>query len=300
MCTLGSGFTDIPEGTESNHHRNQKGSTMTSRHNSASRRNRTAALLSVDGLEVRLCLSTSATQLADGTLVIQGDNRVNRFDIVDDGLGTVGVIGRINRFGDGAYEDVNGDFDVLFSGVTRIEVETRGGSDWVRYRLSDSLDSSRTVNLDLGSGNDTAIVDVGTVRSADLVVNTFLGSGNDRYDAALLGDLLDAFVQMDVDGGSGNDDIAVASNLIALDGDSKLDMILDGASGRDQVNVEIDLDDVAFGLLNIDARGGSGNDFIGLNAYGVQNVRVDSVLIADGGTGRDRYSVTPEVDLYNF
>lgn len=273
---------------------------MTAHRNRESRRRRTGSALRVEALEQRLCLASSASLLNDGTLLILGDNRANQFQIVDGGAGTVGVIGRFDAFGDGAYEDEFGEFDALFDEVARIVIDTKGGSDTVEYRLSDVLVTSREVVMDLGSGNDSVIVDVDAVDGADLILSADLGRGNDRFDAAFFGDLIDAYVQMDVDGGAGHDDLLVATNPVYLDDVSTLDMVLDGGSGNDGIAVNVELDDTSTGTLYLSALGNRGNDDLEMNVFGVDFLTEVSELVLDGGPGRDRYTATSEVVIFNL
>lgn len=262
-------------------------------------RRRLARTPRLEGLEDRLCLASSVELFADGTLYIAGDNRSDFVQIADDGEGTVGVVGRLEFVGAGGYEDLSGNYDVLFDNVNRIVVETFGGNDSISYTLTDPLLTPRAVSLDLGSGNDAAAINVVGVHGVDLFVEVDLGRGNDLFEGNLVGDLLDAGVQFDVDGGTGNDDIEVVAYDLYLDGASGLDMILFGGGGHDVVIADLDFNPYSTGLVTVQVLGGLGNDYVGLNIFGVVNVVEGSSATIDGGPGRDRFGATPEVFVSN-
>lgn len=263
-------------------------------------RRRVAFVPRPDGLEGRLCLSGSAELLADGTLYIAGDNRRDSFTIVDDGQGTVGVLGNFVSFGDGAFDDPSGEYDALFEGVTAVFVETFGGNDYVEYRLTDPLLTPRNVTLNLGNGNDRAAVTVVGVEGVDLFIDVNLGRGNDRFTGGLYGDLLDAAVQFDVDGSAGNDAIGLVAEGLHLDDFSVLDMALAGDSGNDVVTADLELDPNSTGVLRVSVLGERGNDYVGLNVYGADFLADGSSLYLDGGPGRDRYGATDNVSVVNI
>ncbi|WP_435020574.1 hypothetical protein TA3x_001905 [Tundrisphaera sp. TA3] len=271
---------------------------MSTRHPGKSRR-RPARLPQLEGLEDRLCLTSSVELFGDGTLFISGDNGRDAFEIADGGQGTVGVIGNFDVFGDGAYGDSFGTYDALFDGVSRIVVETYGGNDFVEYYLTDPLLVPRAVSLDLGGGNDRAVVTLGTVQGVDLFVDVDLGRGNDRFDGSLSGDLLDASIQFDVDGSAGNDDIGVVADDLYLDDFSLLDMVLFGGAGNDLVTADLEFAPSSTGRVVVSVLGAGGNDSLGLNVYGVENVADGSSAYLDGGPGRDRFGATPEVSVVN-
>src|SRR5262249_7126976 len=222
-------------------------------------------------LENRWCPST--VRFDDGSLRILGTEGADTVVIVDDGKGGVTVTfdntaqggngddnngsgehsGRHhggggdndddngNNNGSGSNDsgsndsnNVGGPTTETFTGVEEIRFRGLGGDDNVTYRLSGELTTDRDVRLDLGSGNDTATIDLaagvngaelrlfvnggqdddkvnitlGAVTDGDVTLMTNLGSGNDTLQTTGTGELTGfAGAQLMAFGGGGDDTI---------------------------------------------------------------------------------------------
>src|SRR5262249_50946511 len=137
-------------------------------------------VLDIEGATGRLVPPSVKTSVLGGHILqIVGDDTANRIGIVDTSS-TVFVA------------DDQG--TMAFTGIDQIMVNTNGGDDAVSYRFVNPADPSRArpANLfvDLGAGNDTAIVDasagMGPVPDPDRLqawnVNILGGDGNDNIE----------------------------------------------------------------------------------------------------------------------
>lgn len=268
---------------------------MTPRNAGVSRQRRRLRPISVERLEERLCLASSAGLLADGTLVIMGDNRADSVEIYDDGLGLVGLIGQFDNLGAGAEPDPDETFDVMFDNVTKIVLDTKAGDDDVYYVLTDSLEIPRDVSFTLGSGNDSLSMDFGAILSTQFHVKVDLGRGNDTFDAGFYDEISASQIQVDIDGGLGNDDLSLYADSAIVDGGSSLVVAVSGGAGNDAIDAELDFDPESTGLVNIAAWGGKGNDDIEMNVTGADNLNSRRSFVLDGGAGRDNFIASPEI-----
>jgi len=139
---------------------------------------------------------------ADGTLTILGDDADNVITISDTGKDPASLIVE----GDGQLFFVDGP-------VTRIQVFTFGGDDTVDYWLSADLTSHRTVQVDLGQGNDSFAAHLdgqNLAAGADLVIQAIGDRGKDRLTLDAVGVNLGAGAHLTVDfqGEAGKDAVA--------------------------------------------------------------------------------------------
>src|SRR5262249_14622167 len=151
-----------------------------------------------------------------------------------------------------------------FSGVEDISFRGLGGDDNRTHRLSGELPTDRDVRLDLGSGNDTATIDLAAgVNGAQLGLFVNGGRGDDTVDVTL-GDVTDGDVTLLASLGTGNDTLTTTGT-----GD---------LSG--------------FGSARLLAFGGGGDDSISFNLSGNVDTFADLSVMTDGGTGMDDISAT--------
>jgi hypothetical protein len=146
--------------------------------------------------------SVTITEFPDGTLQILGDDTTNVISIQDTGKPGAGSI----------VVQADGQFYVSQGNVTRIQVFSYGGDDTVDYWLQSDLTSNRTVQVDLGLGNDafTAhLTDQNLTAGTDFLVQAVGGGGKDqlRLDAAGVNIGAGAFFTVDYQGGRGHDGV---------------------------------------------------------------------------------------------
>jgi hypothetical protein len=225
-------------------------------------------------LEDRHCPSFIGVQ--GHTLLILGDPTADTVSIMDSGNGTIS--GTINGQS-AAGTDIN-----------HVVVHTRGGDDTLTYTLTNPLTSPLNLQIDMGSGNDTATLDFspgitntrlkvdftggkgndtlttkfGAITNSELYFRSNLGKGNDTFDNTLLGSIVgDSAVRFLVHGGKGADTLGFHADSTNIDSGAKLDVNLLGGKGNDTINV--DYQGVLNGELRLNANGGPGDDTVNAN-----------------------------------
>jgi Ca2+-binding RTX toxin-like protein len=171
-----------------------------------------------------------------------------------------------------------------------VVVHTRGGDDTLTYTLTNPLTSPLNLQIDMGSGNDTATLDFspgitntrlkvdftggkgndtlttkfGAITNSELYFRSNLGKGNDTFDNTLLGSIVgDSAVRFLVHGGKGADTLGFHADSTNIDSGAKLDVNLLGGKGNDTINV--DYQGVLNGELRLNANGGPGDDTVNAN-----------------------------------
>jgi uncharacterized protein YjbI with pentapeptide repeats len=126
----------------------------------------------LETLEDRCLLAVSVSQVG-GTLIVTGDGRANNVSITDRGTASAGNI----------TVSIDGNTLTATSGVTDIQVNTKGGNDKVVYNHVGILvgGAVRQVNVNLGAGNDTFAAEYqasGLAAGAREIFTVFGGAGN--------------------------------------------------------------------------------------------------------------------------
>jgi len=299
----------------------------------------------IELLEERLCMSSVKLVDRGSTLVITGDNRANTVIMADNTFHGVSAVVIDNKFY-GLFDatkiakvNVNlkgGDDNFRFHTATeggadfppgyfygkQFKINMGAGHDMVNYDFAwaNGIHSGFAADMGLditaGSGNDTVFIRFGGV-NANVHVKASLGSGNDVFDASVLGKVYDtASLTFDVRGDAGNDKI-FASYLGRIDGD--LDFFLDGGKNDDEIRSTITMPDQSIGAAKARVLGNAGNDRLDLSIGGfvpyfhsarLQNTGVlDEVFtqaglalvdgLIDGGTGFDTYHKSSNVPQVN-
>lgn len=268
------------------------------RHPSRPRRRPVGLQLRLEVLEDR-CLPTIIAQV--GTLLtITGTSGPDLIRIGDAGTGQVSVlVGPVGRQ----------TFPQIFNNVTRIVVRTGGGDDTVHYDLLGNVTASRSLDVDLGAGNDRFVAflngnDLGA--GVNYALNVKGGAGNDRLhvdagndpDRATVAQLSEGLVLPFAQAG-GNTGGAPG---VAIPIGAALRLALDGGSGNDTITVNYQ----GFiagspipggraaneGTLAVLTNGGPGNDVI------VTHITTDAnsggrILARElGGPGNDDLTLT--------
>jgi Ca2+-binding RTX toxin-like protein len=244
-------------------------------------------------LESRQLLTVNFNQNLD-VLTITGDRRNNTVAVSDTGTNANNNI------------SVTGDGATFTSGshVREIIINTQNGNDNVTYNLSNLIAGSpRKITLTAGSGNDRFALTTGNLNSS-LDLSSDMGSGNDTATVNVNGDIASpsellpiTVVNLKVDGGSGNDTTNITTQG-AVRG-AQVSVNATGSSGNDRIAVALNSDLIpASGFLvpqrlasaTVTADGGSGNDTITLTHNGiVRNATLG--LTANGGSENDRITV---------
>jgi hypothetical protein len=156
----------------------------------------------LEAFDERALPSVTIDLFPDGTLQIVGDEADNLVTISDTGKPDAGSV----------TVQADGQFYVADGPVTRIRVVTQGGDDKVDYWLSSDLTGHRTVQVDLGLGNDSFAAHLGGQNFAagtDFLVQALGGGGKDRLtlDAQKVNLGARTHFTVDFQGGHGKDGI---------------------------------------------------------------------------------------------
>lgn len=131
------------------------------------------------------------------------------------------------------------------------------------------------VGINGGPANDHVFAQVGDVSSSNIQFFDHLGKGNNTFDLEAAGNLHNAVVHFDIDGGSSGNAITFNARGVNIDTTSRLNLETCSGAGNDSVTVTYS------GLMNgelwLDLQGGAGNDT--MNA---------TLTLAQGSTGRVR------------
>lgn len=260
-------------------------------------RQRTGSFIpQLEALEDRNCPSFIAVE--GHTLLIIGDNTADTISIMDSGNGMVtGTIDGQSATG---------------TSINHIVVHTRNGDDTLTYALTNPLTSPEHLQIDMGSGKDSATLDFspgitnthlkvdflghtgadtlttkfGAITNSSVIFQSNLGKGADTFDNTLLGNIVgDSAVRFLVHGGKGPDTLGFHADTTNIDAASKLAVNLLGGKGDDTINVDY------AGQLNgkfvLNANGGKGDDTIDANVTLNAGSAGDFVGHVRGGPGND-------------
>lgn len=234
----------------------------------------------LEGLEDRWCPSCTVVQ-DGGTLLITGDHNDNYISV--------------SQNGEHVAVSCDGAEAVSYTGINRVEVRAGAGGDFVDYGIDGDLDRDMAVAIDLGPGGnhaggfgDTTSINVygGTI-SKHLAIDVQGGAGNDQvyfgvyYTSVSESGWLD--VRLDL--GAGNDFIS-GDTYVGVDG--RFDYTADGGAGNDNVGLELRTLAGDGGTVNVDLRGGTGDDYVGLYGYSRPGHTLNANL--SGGMGNDSLS----------
>lgn len=298
---------------------------------SSKNRKRNTSKLSVESLNCRIVPAVVLTKLdLDGDAVsddirIIGDFQNTKIVITDDGAGLANF--QIDANGDGDFADVAlGDLNTSFAfndDTFVLEAQLRGGNDSISYfTTANNSDSTRTLTIDLGAGNDTFLwthdkdvfngssislditagagndlinVTNGQIRASQESVKVDAGSGNDKYDLKF--DRIDDHSTIDIhtDLGNGLNIQNAEFQEIGFGDQAVVDMVVVGGANKDTIQLGMH-DDIGNGVTAshfsavFDLLAGN-DDFKALYDVGGDVFRVDdhsqSSLVVRGGAGND-------------
>ncbi len=196
-------------------------------------------------------LSFAGNSVDQSSILVRADLGVGN-DVVSLALPATSASGRFNA-------------DVSLGSGTNAFIMTQG-----------TAPTSGEVNLDIeaGTGRDAVTLNPTVVTGGRMRINAQLGAGNDTYavnlDLSLLEMRSDGDLFLGVDGGGGNDNLAVtrngttASTTIIREA-ADFDMRLGGGIGNDIVTVDLGgggIDAFTNGTIRLRADGGAGNDLV--------------------------------------
>jgi hypothetical protein len=220
---------------------------------------RAGTLPSLEVLEDRTC--PSSVLLHGHNLLITGNSGSDVITVRDGGHGNVSVSVRDSR-GHAVTHSLNG--------VQSIQIKALGGNDKVDYALTGALTVSESINVDLGSGNNTAVMNFGQGVSAPALKVNVVGGGNDDALHAVFGAIRNSDVVFQTNLGNGNDHV-VANFNGDLTGTAHVLFRAFCGSGYDGVDVGVraNIGDRAF--MDVEALGGAHSDTMHLDYQGRLN-----------------------------
>ncbi len=254
----------------------------------------------VESLEDRQLPTVTAVLLNGGaTLSITGDNHDELVTIVqNDDADELHV--SWSELSSSQTLMYNPDMAFQSSSIKKIVVNLGGGADSFNYQLDgNTMQWDKTINVDLGAGNDSAFFDFGGQLIVPYAINSNIviddGSGQPvgvpQADPA---DLL-ANLVVNVHGGAGDDSIS------AVFGNIKKGLTLreSGDGGDDFLSSSVAGSMVATSPILIDQDGGAGHDqlWVDLGIRGIDAIAKVTVN-QRGGAGRDELTVNANLPLF--
>ena len=180
----------------------------------------------------------SASIVAIGnTLSIRADNIASFISIRDDGKGDINA----------TVKSANETVSSVNAHINRIAIVGSPGNDTVDFRLTAAMHSHLALDMNLGAGNDHAYMDFyAGIVDTSLSVKLLGGAGNDSVDAQF-GKLTNASVDYRASLGDGADSSTVAL-FNGASGHTHANFDVAGNSGSDHVNF------IATGTIDAAAR----------------------------------------------
>jgi hypothetical protein len=220
---------------------------------------RAGTLPRLEVLEDRTC--PSSVVLRGHDLLITGDPGSEIITVRDGGHGNVGVSVR-DSGGHVVTRSLNG--------VASIQIKALGDNDKVDYALTGVLTVSESINIDLGPGSNTAVMNFGAGVSAPALKVSVVGGANDDTLQAVFGAARNSNVDFRTNLGNGNDHVFANFNG-DLTGTAHVLFRAACGAGYDGVAVAVNgnIDDRAF--MDVEALGGAHSDTLHLDYQGRLN-----------------------------
>jgi hypothetical protein len=224
---------------------------------------------SVEVLEDRTC--PSSVVLNGHNLLITGNSSSEVITVSDGGDSNV----KVSVLDSGGHVLTRS-----LNGVESIQIKALGENDRVDYALTGALTVSESINIDLGSGNNTAVMNFGKGVSAPALRVSVVGGKNDDTLQAVFGTIHNSNVDFETNLGDGNDHVFANFNG-DLTGTAHVLFRAISGSGYDgiAVNVTANIEDHAF--LDVESQGGAHSDTMHLDYQGRLNGTL--VLHEQGG-----------------
>jgi hypothetical protein len=239
----------------------------------------------VQALEERWCPATSLPSSKFGfavsanVLTINGDANANMVTVFDDGQG--GIWAKITTTGKKLIQ--------TFKGIDALHVNTMAGNDSFTYALTGPAKKNINMNVNLGPGNNRANLDLlRDMVGRQVNINVQGGAGNDQVWLQA-GMLLNTTLNCNVALGLGNNAFNGFLNSDLL-GHSTANIMASASGGSNLLLMNAHHVNVAQGsAINIGLQGGSGQDIIATDYLG----ELDGMLTVrhHGGGGNDQQTV---------
>jgi hypothetical protein len=254
---------------------------MATRQTALSRARSGRALLGVEPLEDRTCLSTLS--VSGHILSITGDASANsQISIRDDGHGDVTASVRAK----GVTKSISA------HGVSGIVVHTGNGDDSVSYSLTGKMTTSRSITIDLGSGQDAALLNFSKgVSASGLNVKVHDGSGTDRV-AAIFGAIHNTHLNLTSSGGS-DIDLFDARFDGAITGTANVVVNAQNGAGWNGIDIGFQSNIASTSHVAVNAVGGKNPGTIHVNYQG----QLDGSLVINEHAGRSGDFLASKVTL---
>ena len=281
-------------------------------------------------LEERKLLSVNVV-VVGATMIINGDDRPQIVYISDVYMPPVDVATRVSvdANGDGDFTDPGELNSQAYTGIRNFVLNLRGGDDQVRFNIDVYNSVKKTLNVDLGNGNNTFSFGFGLsqwLQSSSMEINLHSGNGNDRVSLNMNDIKSSSTLKINMDLGGGDDylygdwfgDVAGGSTFIMnanlgsgndtfsgqLDYEgwdifgagSTMSLNVYGGNGNDSLTMWAGNADVAWsayieGYMNVALNGGVGDDTLNLNLPAVR-INGGKVMLREyGGAGKDNLNV---------
>jgi len=244
------------------------------RNPSAPRRQSARFVPRLEALEDRNCPTFIGVE--GHTLLIIGGPTADTVTIMDSGNGMVtGTLDGQTATG---------------TAINNIVVHTGGGNDMLTYTLTSPLTTPEHLQINMGSGMDSATLNFSPgITNTRLKVDFTGGRGDDTL-TTMFGPITNSHVNFRANLGKGADtfDGTLLGNIM---GDSAVRFLVQGGKGADTLGFHADSTNIDAGAsLKVNLRGGKGDDTINFDYKGVLNGRL--LLNADGGKGNDTINAT--------
>lgn len=268
----------------------------------AYRRNRKQVAPNLESLEGRQLLTAAASQplVTEGSangvpiLLVTGTNKADVINITDNGTDAVGNI--TLTFG-------NGQTYTSKTGVSLVQVQSKGGNDQVSYTLTGDLVVTRTIQVSLGAGNDQFTADIpANINNPDgLNIEAYGNAGNDTMDVKQSGATLAGTFYPYLEGDAGNDRLTYAG-IGTIAAGASVSPAFSGGAGNDSITSNYMGQINGNYIYNLSMDGGAGNDTltntiqVGANSTGTVGTSSAVPAIVEGGNGNDKITYAIFVD----
>jgi hypothetical protein len=214
---------------------------------------------SLEVLEDRTC--PSSIVLTGHNLLITGNTSSEVVTVRDGGHGDVNV---------SVLDSAGHVMSRSLSGVNSIQIKDLGGNDKVDYALTGVLTGSESITVDLGSGNNTAMMNFSKGVSAPALKVNVVGGANDDTLQAVFGNIHNSNVDFETNLGNGNDHV-FANFSGELSGTAHVLFRSIMGTGYDGIVVSVTSTIDASAFLDVESIGGASSDTMHLDYLGVLN-----------------------------
>jgi hypothetical protein len=151
-----------------------------------------------------------------------------------------------------------------------MQIKDLGANDKVDYALTGALTLSESVSIDLGSGNNTAMMNYGNGVSAPALKVSVVGGANDDTLQAVFGTIHNSNVDFETNLGNGNDHVFANFNG-ELSGTAHVLFRSTMGTGYDGIAVSVTANIDASAFLDVESIGGASSDTMHLDYLGRLN-----------------------------